>query len=382
MTENKVIVIGGDHYNTLWVIRSLGLGGISPYAIIVNPDKNVSFVTKSKYLQKSWVINNETSIKGILQGHFNSEKLSPVIICTSDGSASYIDEHYDELKDKFLMPSIGGKGKLISYWMDKSKMIQAAKEAGFNIPRTWNLNLEQCDEIRKIIPEDISYPCIIKPLKSSEGTKYDFRICTNEVTLVKYLDELKKQINLIIIQEYIKSDYEVSFPAVNLYYAGKNIIPGLLIKLSTCNNTYNLGMSTYACLRKDLKPLISMEKVHHLFKTIPYFGLYSMEFLVCEDKAYFLEINLRNDGNMFYVTTAGVNLPLLWVLDITNHDISHLQQNVSHSIYGMTEISYIKYFKLKNWRQGLKDWYRSDCFSIFYKKDIMPFIYKFIYFLK
>lgn len=379
---NKVIVIGGDHYNTLWVIRSLGLGGLSPYVIVINPDKNVSFVTKSKYLLKSWVINNETSIKEILGDYFSSEKLSPVIICTSDGSASYIDEHYDELKDKFLMPSVGGKGKLISYWMDKSKMIQAAKDAGFNVPKTWNLNLEQCDEIRRIIPEDISYPCIIKPLKSSEGSKSDFRICTNHVNLVEYLEELKVGINLIIIQEYIKSDYEVSFPAANLYCAGKNIIPGLLVKLSTCSNTYNLGMSTYACLKKDLEPLIPIEKVHNLFKIIPYYGLYSMEFLVYNDKAYFLEINLRNDGNMFYVTAADVNLPLLWVWDITNNDISHLQQNITHTVYGMTEISYIKYFKLKKWRQGLKDWYRSNCFSIFYKKDIMPFIYKFIYFLK
>ena len=51
-SKNIAIVVGGDHYNTLWIIRSLGLAGYLPIAIIVTEDGRKSFVSHSKYLLK------------------------------------------------------------------------------------------------------------------------------------------------------------------------------------------------------------------------------------------------------------------------------------------------------------------------------------------
>ena len=46
---NKVIVIGGDHHNTLGVIRGLGERGVKSNLILVTPS-NMTFVNYSRYV--------------------------------------------------------------------------------------------------------------------------------------------------------------------------------------------------------------------------------------------------------------------------------------------------------------------------------------------
>ena len=48
--NNKVLIIGADHHNTLGLVESLGQRGIKSYVLIVAEVKK-SFVLKSKYYQ-------------------------------------------------------------------------------------------------------------------------------------------------------------------------------------------------------------------------------------------------------------------------------------------------------------------------------------------
>ena len=60
-------------------------------------------------------------------------------------------------------------------------------------------------------------------------------------------------------------------------------------------------------------PVTLIEKVEKFIREIGYKGLFSVEFIrdaVGND--YFLEINMRNDGNAYCVQCAGVNLPNIW----------------------------------------------------------------------
>lgn len=375
MINNKIVVLGGDHYNTLWTIRSLGIVGIKSF-VIINTDCQRSFVTKSKYVQKYWFAKTEQQILDILANKIENDSRKTIIICSSDVCADLIDRNYTVLNEKFILPNINNQGNQVSYWMNKDVMSEAAREAGFNVPKTWHFNsLENNVDL----PTDIIYPCILKPQKSSMGSKYDFSICENESQLRYQLQELKKRETDVILQEYLKPDFEISFLGVNLPNAGKNVIPGLLYKLGTCQSVHNMGMPTYACVHPNLEPYIDIDVVNRYFDKIRYYGLYSIEFFVTNQKPYFLEINLRTDGDMFVYTKAGVNMPLLWVLDVTGHDIQCYKQQVNKVVYGMTEISYIKYLDKKKWWKIFGDLWRSKCFSIFNIRDVKPFIYKFIY---
>ena len=66
--NNKVLVIGADHHNTLGIIESLGLKGIYSYVIIVADIKS-SFVLKSKYVAKGWICRTPEDVVEEMLSH-------------------------------------------------------------------------------------------------------------------------------------------------------------------------------------------------------------------------------------------------------------------------------------------------------------------------
>lgn len=376
--SNKIIVVGSDHRNTLWIVRTLGSAGFKIYTIIVSNTID-SFVSKSKFVEKYWIVSDPSSVINVLNDNFLHELSKPIVYITNDICAKTIDENYIYLRTKFILPNIDDKQGLISYWMDKNIMVQAAEIAGFTIPKTWSLSLDDND---LNLPSNIIYPCIIKPELSSDGCKNDFRICNNKEELKISILKLKGVLSNVLIQEYIKPDYEVSIVGARLLMTKINIIPGLTYKISTCKSLHNLGMATYACLRKQMPPFINEENINNFFSIINYSGLYSIEFFIKGDKAYFIEINLRSDGNTFIPYFGGVNLPLLWAVDATGGAVNIMKQKISNDIYAMIEVNYFKYLRSYNPIVVIKDLFRTDCFSLFSLKDIKPVLYKIFFFLK
>ena len=59
-----------------------------------------------------------------------------------------------------------------------------------------------------------------------------------------------------------------------------------------------------------MEEYIQVDKVCEYINVLGYSGLFSVEFLLSNSgEAYFLEVNLRNDGNGYLPTYGGVNLP-------------------------------------------------------------------------
>lgn len=374
--QNKdVVVIGGDHYNTLWVVRSLGIMGFKPTIVVVNPLKKCSFVTKSKYVFTAYVVSDEVEMLELLNKLSFLERV--VLFSSCDSVSDVIDQNYDELKKKYILPNCGEQQGMLSYWMDKRVMTELAVKLGFNIPYSTEINLRNG---QFSLPDDIPYPCVLKPLKSSVGQKTDFRICVSRDELEKALISLRIHCSSVLLQEYIKPDFEISVLGMRSRAIKQNLVPGLLYKTGTCQSVHNMGMPTYAYVEESLEPYVDRTVVDNFLNNIDYDGLYSIEFFVSEGKSCFLEINLRVDGDLFVYTTGGVNMPYLWAqlsmgMPIDNSSIRLKRKRT----YGMTEISYLKYLK---WNEPLKiiaEWWKTDCYSIFSWKDPLPFIYKFIF---
>lgn len=372
---NKVIVIGGDHYNTLWTVRSLGIKHIRPEVIIFS-DASKSFVQKTKYASSSKIFSQKEQIVDYLLSTYSSAEVKPIIITCADNIAAFLDMQYEHLSKFFYLPNISHKEGEIYRWMDKHMMCEQAKASGFNVPEIFSITTD-VEDVQ--LPEDIVYPCIIKPEASADGSKHDFKICNDEVSLLLSLRNMSKFNNKILVQEYIKPDFEISILGVRLENSKENVIGGMLHKIGTCSSIYNLGMPTYNQLKPTLVPYIDINAVNDFFQKVDYSGPYSIEYFIKDGKAYFLEVNWRTDGDMYVYTTAGINIPYLWVCDLLNVPIDKEQKKVMKDTYGMTEISYVKYLNLSKLKYVLRDLKRCDCFSIFDKRDIKPFIYKFIY---
>lgn len=365
LINNQVIVFGGNHHNTLGVIRSLGEKNIFP--ILVLHDSENSFVLQSKYISKSHVVKNETEgVRLIIKEY--SEATDPcIIICCSDGASHAVDEHYDELKNKFIIPNGGGKGN-ISMYMDKENIRNLAETCNIKTPKSWVINKNDK------IPEDIKYPCIIKPLVSIEGSKSDIHICNNMSDLTNDLKQIHSE--RIQIQEFINKEYEyqlIGCRILNNTY-DNIIIPGFS-KIIRSTEVSNTGYLEYSPI--DKFEGVDIEKVENLIRKCNYTGLFSVEFIKSvSGESYFMEINFRNDGNAYSVTAAGCNLPYIWSLGMTDHEIPTEQISVKKTIYVIPElmdflqsvlthkISFFKWFK---------DVMGADAFLLYNANDKKPF---------
>lgn len=379
MIPNQILVVGGDHHNTLWVVRSLGMAGYRSNVAILC-DKKRSFVLKSKYIDKGCIVESEDALLGYLRTKAQNNSCKTIMICCCDQAVDIIDRHYDELKANYIMPNIRETQGEVFRYMDKFTMIQCAEDAGFLVPKTLRIDLRIFNK-NSIDLDSVVYPCIIKPEISSRGSKHNFKICHSRDELIRDIESLKCEIDEVLIQQYIKPDYEVAIHGVSLPNAHQNIIPGLLYKNSTCESTYNMGMLTYASVLPSITPWVNRSVVDRFFQLIPFRGLYSIEFFVKDENVYFLEINMRTDCDMFIYTAAGVNLPLLWITDCARESISELPVQVQKKTYGMTEISYFKYLHWSRIPQMFRDLFRAKCFSIWNRRDWKPFFYKFYYFV-
>ena len=102
--------------------------------------------------------------------------------------------------------------------------------------------------------------------------------------------------------------------------------------------------------------------------------------MITKDEAYFLEINLRNDGTCYITTQAGVNLPAIWAYFAMGLDSSHLSRTLKRQCaYGMNEINYMKYtFSFRHMFKCIKEILKVSAFSLIKFDDMRPVLFKII----
>lgn len=90
---------------------------------------------------------------------------------------------------------------------------------------------------------------------------------------------------------------------------------------------------------------------------------------------YFLEINMRNDGNGICVTGAGVNLPWIWYQYCVGGDYKKEIRNKVEDIFVMPEFDDVMLL-LKgrvSFAVWLKDYRRTSTFMEYCDKDPKPY---------
>lgn len=362
--SDRVIVFGGNHHNTLGVIRSLGQKGISTILILVDDDDRQSYVSKSKYIAEVHKYPSYESGVKYLADLVPSLKEKLVVICCSDGAASAVDMHYDVLASSFYIPNCAKRGE-ISRLMSKEVLADEAKNAGLAVPQTW---LSE----NGVIPDGVTFPCILKPLYSKDGRKEDISVCRDLVELTNYFQN--EHCNRLQIQAFVEKDFEYQLIGCSIRGGGQVIIPGVS-KVIRPSKTSNTGFLLY----DRLDNTYPIQRVKDMLSKMKYSGLFSAEFLRDkEGKDYFMEVNFRNDGNAIAVTAAGVNLPFLWVQSSLSDNPIDTSALEIHPVYVMPEYDDLVHvlhhnISLKTW---IKDMKRSDCYMEYDKADKKPFFYR------
>lgn len=358
----QIIVIGGNHHNTLAVLRSLGEKGVKSLLIVISNDPK-PYVGYSKYIQLIKVINSEDEIASAMYSlHKSSEKA--VVIACSDAISSYLDNNRNRLSEDFILPGSVEEGK-ITRLMNKNTMMQVAVDSGISVPKSW-IVYPKTPNIN-----DVSYPCIIKPLVSKNGSKADIAICEYRSELEYYLEHCNCE--ELQIQEYITKDIEFQLIGCSLNGGEQVIIPGASIIIRQPKNT-NTGFLRYLPIREfkyDRKSCVEF------IRRTGYSGLFSLEFIRDKNNTdYFMEINFRNDGNSICVTAAGMNLPYIWYLYNSGQAIQkELCYDSMKEVLVMPEFNDVgnAIHHRISWIQWLKDVKHTDRFMEFSKNDQKPF---------
>ena len=359
--KNKVIVFGSSHHNTLGLVRSLGEAGISPYLVLVTKYKD-SFVAKSKYLADVIFVNNSKEGLDVIVSKFKDAINKSIIFCSNDDVARIIDANYDCLKDCFFVQNAKASNVILPYF-DKFYLTDKAKEWGFDVPYSVILSKDS------VLSDQIPFPCITKPIESIKGKKADIIVCYNRKELESVLEKLFVSVNNVLVQEYIEKDYEISILGLSL--ESQILLPGIIKKIR--EYPYKKGSSSFACLMPFPSDL-NLEPLYKAIKKVGYTGLFSVEFVKRGNKYYFLEINFRNDGNGYVITSAGMNQPYIYCLDVlglwdglcyNNVNLPHFFMSENTDLYHIVE-------KRLSFYEWYKDYKKVNCYLRYNKSDLVP----------
>ena len=397
--ENRVIIIGADHHNTLAAIRAFGQEGCE-IAVIVHGhalERKKVQVFSSRYVDQNQahiIQDNENELMKVLK-QYGDEKQKDILFPASDFAEYVIDSNYDMLSPRFVCPGFVGKPGEVCRMMDKWNQYLFAKEHGISVAPTFLIDIRSPE-----IPMTLKYPCIVKPRISALGSKTDIKICSNKnelISALKYFEQNKYCDALV--QQFVHKKYEVlSMGGVINSYRNKMAYGGAFVKLReqlesatsfalfVIDNTGIDHTDETSCLEpeEELADLgISTgewKQLNHLNKAVVtslidegYQGQYDIEFLICDNIVYLNEINYRQSGAGYAVINQYVNSPFYWACGmLANRECCRLQKSVDVGSYFMAELYDMIYIKRREITifQWIRDVRRASSFAVYDPHDM------------
>jgi len=368
----SAIILGRPGRHTLGLARSLGEEHVDVY-LLFRGTKQTNFVQKSKYVKKSWIVDDDyDEMLKVLLDNFQHIDSKPVLFPGNEFDIAFVGKYFDILKERFICPSINGNGDEFVSLMDKENVNQIARDIGFDVPQSWIIDTTKADIL---IPTDIAYPCFVKPTNS---LRYYYKVymkkCDSDEELLQAILAYKSVGKSVLVQEFIDKDYEIVVGGCVLK-DNNVIVPGVIEKKREFIS--QTGLPAFAYLTAN-KHNVYQELITKIIKKIGYRGIFDIEFLHVNEKDYFLEINFRNGGNGYAYNKAGLNIPYMWLLDAVGEDVSSMRTSIKKDIYMMTEFEDIKHvlkghISIFRW---LIDLSKTRAFMIFNLRDMSPFIFE------
>ena len=362
MERTKYIVFGSEHYNPLGIIRSLGEEGICVDAVIIKGPRPLA--SKSKYINKLWIVDNLEQGYQLIIDKYADVNEKKFLLTGGDNTTSFLDMHYDEIKDYFFFQNANEQGR-ITYFMDKNNINQLAIKHGFKVLKTYLTP-------KGVIPENIVYPVITKSSSSNAGGKSDVFICNNDDELLEAFKQITSE--EVLIQKYIKKKNELCLDGLSVN-KGQDVIVtmGTDYKYILADSySQYMNMFTY----KDENVL---EKIRGMLAEIMYDGIFTVEFLRDQDdELYFLEVNLRNSGWSYASTCVGMNLPMIWSKAMVDGKIDKkVLKDIPNGCTAMADLDDFR-VRVRRQKMNIIKWFREfrKCTVVFYynSKDKMPLI--------
>ena len=365
INEHIYIVFGFEHYNPLGIVRSLGEEGIYPVGVVVKNKKRVT--SSSKYFSELYIVENiEEGYQLIINNYGNEYKKGkiPFILTSDDTMTSFLDNKYDEIKDRFIFYNAGEQGRITKY-MNKGILSSLAEKNGLKIPKTYSVK-------RGEIPDNLQYPVITKAKDSIQHCwKDNVFICNSKSELLEAYSKISHE--EILLQEYIKKKNELCIDGLSIN-RGNDVF---LAMGSTYNyllpQSYSFTFTLHNCEDKLIQ-----KAVEGIMKEIGFEGIFTIEFLVGEDDSLsFIEINFRHSAWGYAATCLDMNLLTNWAYGMLEKEYpKDIYKIIPDNYVAMVELPDFKNRVIKNHMNPLK-WFnemkKCQCLYYYNKNDPKPF---------
>ena len=358
---NGLIVIGFSDYNTLGCVRGFWAKGVE-FTLLLISEKRRNMILKSRAVKNYVVVaNEEDAVKWLLE--HAKEANNTVLLPTSDKVESVLDLNSERLSANYRFPHTSRQGE-VTRMMDKDVQVALARQAGLTVPQTVYYHRGE------MLPDNITYPAIVKQERSTEGRKRKMLVCSNKKELEDAIGCLAET-NELLIQQYVKRDHELLLIGCRLT-DGRVWLPAVFKKerwmLKGGDGSYGI-IST--CVDKYFH---QTDEVKRLLETMDYYGPFSIEFGVEQGKPYFYEVNMRNDGTSHYFYPTGVYVPYIYYLD----NIGQLKENnlevADSEHFFIDELGDMRNLghglSLKQWITDLR---KAKAYKYYWKGDNAPF---------
>lgn len=296
--ECSVIIWGPDNYNMLGLLRQLS--SIKDVFLLIN-GRNQKCATKSVYCKRYKCTKDYYAGLEYLIQNFPVSSSRHILIPTGDRAAEIIDDNKSILEPYFILMGTVKQG-LLKKFDDKNIMVSVAKKCGFLVPDSYSFSV-----LSPVV--NFPFPCILKPAHSDGIKEFKTKIINNQQELEKFKRLLNPR-HTYILQKLIPKTHDILVYGLRRY-TGEIILAGQFIKDRWSDD----GGGSHGLLTKELPEYLQLKALKVLLERIDYKGLFSVEYGLVDSKAYFYEINLRNDGTSHLFFQAGANLPLCWVND-------------------------------------------------------------------
>lgn len=222
---------------------------------------------------------------------------------------------YDKVSNRISIPVAGATGETARLALDKRVQLDAALDAGFNIPKTEFIN--EGHEILKI--EQL--PVIIKPVEAVAET--DGKLHKGPILFCIEKEDLKRAANgfnydgQMIVQPILKGIGEGIF-GLNGPDGVKNWSVHRRIRMM---NPLGSGSSACQSLGITDQPIQPAER---MLKKINWPGMFMIELLRDSlGQLWFMELNGRSWGSMALAIRLGLHYPAWTVMQTLDHFFTH-----------------------------------------------------------
>ena len=310
--EKRVLIVGLNYGTNLSLARSFGEAGypVSILRLFWENKPLRQFLCPerfSRYVKHYYSLNAEKDPKRLVDKliKIRDSGHEYLLIPADDLVLTIVDEHYDLLSNYYILPNIDHTQGKICQMMQKDVQKELAKKCGLKVAK--GRILKYANGSYKI-PEEVSYPCFIKPLHSGDHSKSYLGKYDTREQLCGFLDPLDQNITVDFeIEDYI--DVAREYSVGGLSSDGNVLIPAVL-KILRSGSGERRGVAITGEVRpvSEYKDLI--EKLTSLMKLISYEGLFDIDLL--EDKSgsmYFSEVNYRLGASGRALDGFGINLP-------------------------------------------------------------------------